>query len=117
MGTGLLELSHALIYQAPSTSGLQRNAIKVGSMIVQMVQDDLRCTENFLLYFKHLLKPTLIVSTTGYIVTAIGPYLADGKNSDAKNLNHIMGTDTRDIKTRLHYDDIMIVDRGFRDSP
>ena len=58
----------------------------------------------------------MIVTTTGYIVTAIGPYLADGKNSDAKTLNHIIGTDTQDIKMWLQDDDIMIVDRGFRDS-
>lgn len=56
------------------------------------------------------------VTTTGYIVSAIGPYLADGKNSDAKILNHIIGTDTEDIKIWLQEDDILIVDRGFRDS-
>ena len=53
MGTGLQEIFHALNCQATSTSGLQRNTNKVGSMIVQMVQDELRCTENSLLYFKH----------------------------------------------------------------
>lgn len=65
---------------------------------------------------RHLLKPMMIVTTTGYIVSAIGPYLADGKNSDAKILNHIMSTDTEEIKTCLQEDDILIVDRGFRDS-
>lgn len=65
---------------------------------------------------RHLLKPMMIVTTTGYIVSAIGPYLADGKNSDAKILNHIIGTDTEEIKTWLQEDDILIVDRGFRDS-
>ena len=58
----------------------------------------------------------MIVTTTGYIVAAIGPDLADGRNSDAKILNHIIGTDIQDIKTWLQDDDIMIVDRGFRDS-
>lgn len=58
----------------------------------------------------------MIVTTTGYIVSAIGPYLADGRNSDAKILNHIIGTDTEEIKTWLQEDDILIVDRGFRDS-
>lgn len=58
----------------------------------------------------------MIVTTTGYIVSAIGPYLADGKNSDAKILNHIMNTDTEEIKTWLQEDNILIVDRGFRDS-
>ncbi|XP_061190072.1 uncharacterized protein LOC133197912 [Saccostrea echinata] len=65
---------------------------------------------------RHLLKPMMIVTTTGYIVAAIGPYLADGKNSDANILKHIIGSDTQEIKTWLQEDDIMIVDRGFRDS-
>lgn len=58
----------------------------------------------------------MIVTTTGYIVAPIGPYLADGKNSDEKILNHIIGTDTQDIKSWLQEDDILVVDRGFRDS-
>lgn len=56
------------------------------------------------------------VTTTGYIVSAIGPYLADGEISDAKVLNHIIGTDTEEIKTWLQEDDTLIVDRGFTDS-
>ena len=68
------------------------------------------------LFQTNLLNPMMIVTTTGYIVTPIGLYLADGKNSDAKILNHIIGTDTQDIKMFLQDDDIMIVDRGFRDS-
>lgn len=65
---------------------------------------------------RHLLKSMMIVTTTGYIVSAIGPYLADGKNSDAKILNHIICTDTEEIKTWLQEDDVLIVDRVFRDS-
>lgn len=67
---------------------------------------------------RHLmLKPMMIVTTTlGYNVSAIGPYLADGKNFDAKILNHIISTDTEEIKIWLQEDDILIVDRGFRDS-
>ena len=68
------------------------------------------------LFQTNLLNPMMIVTTTGYIVAAIGPYQADGKNSDAKILNHIIGTDTQDIKMWLQDDDIMIVDRCFRDS-
>lgn len=47
----------------------------------------------------NLVKPMMIVSTTGYIVAAIGPYLADGKNSDAKILNHIFATNVQEIKS------------------
>ena len=31
-----------------------------------------------------LLKPMLVVASDGYIITVIGPYLADGKNNDAQ---------------------------------
>ena len=33
---------------------------------------------------KPLLKPMMLVATDGYILTVLGPYLADGKNSDGK---------------------------------
>lgn len=65
---------------------------------------------------RHLVKPMMIVSTTGYIMAAIGPYLADGKNSDAKILNHILATYVQEIKLWIKEDDIMIVDCGFLDS-
>lgn len=48
---------------------------------------------------RHLVKPMMIVSTTIYIVAAIGPYLADGNNSDAKILNHISATNVQEIKS------------------
>lgn len=32
---------------------------------------------------RSLVKPIVFVSTTGYIISVIGPYLSDGKNSDA----------------------------------
>lgn len=59
---------------------------------------------------KHLLKVNvMIVTTTGYIVVAIGLYLADGKKSDAKILNHIIGTDNEEINAWLQEDDVLIV--------
>lgn len=42
MGTGLQEIFHALNCPAPSANCLQQNANKVGPMIVEMVQEDLR---------------------------------------------------------------------------
>jgi hypothetical protein len=62
-----------------------------------------------------LVKPMVIVTTTGYYVSIIGPYLADSKNNDAAILNHILQTNIADIKSFLKPDDIIIVDRGFRD--
>ena len=34
---------------------------------------------------------------TGYILTGLGPNLADGKNSDAKNTEHMLKTVIRKI--------------------
>jgi len=50
----------------------------------------------------------------GYIVSIIGPYVA--KNNDASILNHIMRQNTEQVRDWLHPGDIMVVDRGFRDS-
>jgi hypothetical protein len=70
--------------------------------------------------YKHrpLVKPIMIVTTTGYIVSALGPYLADSKNSDAKILNHVIATNTEEIKQWAQPDDTLVVDRGrgFRNS-
>ena len=63
-----------------------------------------------------LVKPMMVVTTTGYIVSVLGPYLANSKNNDASILNHMVKTNTEEINTWLHEDDILVVDRGFRDS-
>lgn len=63
-----------------------------------------------------LVKPMVIVSTTGYIVSVLGPYLADHKNNDANILKHSIKTNVEDIQDWLQQDDILVVDRGFRDS-
>jgi hypothetical protein len=61
-----------------------------------------------------LVKPMVIVSTTGYFVSVVGPYIA--KNNDASILNHIMKQNVEDIRNWVQGDDIFVVDRGFRDS-
>lgn len=63
-----------------------------------------------------LVKPMMIVSTTGYIVSVLGPYHADSKNNDANILKHNFQTNMEHIKDWLQEEDILIVDRGFRDS-
>ena len=65
---------------------------------------------------RNLIKPMVIVTTTGYFVTIVGPYLADGKNSDASILKHIMQSNVEDVVNFIQKDDIFVVDRGFRDS-
>ncbi|XP_060604358.1 uncharacterized protein LOC132757169 [Ruditapes philippinarum] len=63
-----------------------------------------------------LVKPMVIVTTTGYFVTVMGPYFADSKNNDASILNHMLKTNTEEIRDFIQEDDIFVVDRGFRDS-
>lgn len=63
-----------------------------------------------------LVKPMIVVTTSGYIVSVLGPYLADSKNSDAKILTHMIETNVEEIKDWIQEDDIFIVDRGFRDA-
>ncbi|WAR15680.1 hypothetical protein MAR_005785 [Mya arenaria] len=58
----------------------------------------------------------VIVTTSGHYMSVLGPYLSDGKNNDAKILNHIINTNVEDIKSYVHPGDIFVVDRGFRDS-
>lgn len=37
-----------------------------------------------------LVKPMVIVTSTGYIVDVFGPYFADGNNNDAQILNNLL---------------------------
>ncbi|XP_062587204.1 uncharacterized protein LOC134248846 [Saccostrea cucullata] len=63
-----------------------------------------------------LVKAMVVVTTTGYYVTAVGPYLADIKNNDANILTHMLKSNVEDIKHWVHENDIFVVDRGFRDA-
>ena len=64
---------------------------------------------------RNLVKPTLIVSSTGYIVELIEPYLA--RNNDAMILNHFMKSSQGELlKTLLGPNGVLLADRGYRDS-
>jgi hypothetical protein len=63
-----------------------------------------------------LVKPMVVVTTTGYFVTVVGPYLSDAKNNDASILKHMINTNVEDIKSWVREDDIFVVDIGFRDA-
>ncbi|XP_076085751.1 uncharacterized protein LOC143056545 [Mytilus galloprovincialis] len=63
-----------------------------------------------------LVKPMVFVTTSGYIISVIGPYYSDGKNNDAQIMKHIIQHDIEEFKKWVAEDDIMIVDRGFRDA-
>lgn len=58
----------------------------------------------------------VMVTTTGYFVSILGPYLADRSNNDASILSHIINSNAESIRSWLSEDDIFIVDRGFRDA-
>ncbi|XP_061196000.1 uncharacterized protein LOC133204277 [Saccostrea echinata] len=61
-----------------------------------------------------LVKPMIIVSTTGHFISVMGPYLA--RNNDASIIKHIMKSNVEDIRNWVQEEDIFIIDRGFRDS-
>jgi hypothetical protein len=65
-----------------------------------------------------LVKPMVVVTTTGYFIAILGLYMADTKNNDGSILNHMLASNVnvQDIKNWIQNDDIFIVDRGFRDS-
>ncbi|CAF3738772.1 unnamed protein product [Rotaria socialis] len=64
---------------------------------------------------RSLLKPMLIVSTTGYIIACIGPFLSNYSNNDASIMQNILHRNTDGIRNWLNEDDVIVVDRGFRD--
>ncbi|CAG2205759.1 unnamed protein product [Mytilus edulis] len=63
-----------------------------------------------------LLKPMVVTSTDGYILSILGPYLADGKNNDASIVQHMMRSNDENMMKWFKKDDILILDRGFRDA-
>ena len=63
-----------------------------------------------------LVKPMVVVTTTGYFIAILGLYMADVKNNDGSILNHMLASNVQDIKNWIENEDIFIVDRGFRDS-
>ena len=57
-----------------------------------------------------------MTTTTGYILTIFGPFCSDFHNNDASILKHVMLNNYEDILSWVQENDIMILDRGFRDS-
>lgn len=62
---------------------------------------------------RNLVKPMMIVSTTGYIVDIIHPYLA--RNNDAMIFRDFMDTSGDDLVELLGDEGVILADRGFRD--
>ena len=59
---------------------------------------------------RQLFKPMVVVTTTGYIVSVLGPYFSDGKNNDASILNHFLKNNMEDIRTC-----VIFFDRSYKD--
>lgn len=62
-----------------------------------------------------LVKPMMIVTSDGYILDILGPFLADGKNNDAAILYQHLREGEGLLKW-AHENDILVLDRGFSDS-
>ncbi|CAF5085912.1 unnamed protein product, partial [Rotaria magnacalcarata] len=57
----------------------------------------------------------MIVASDGYIISAIGPFLADRTHNDAEITKNIIYNNKEGITDWLRSEDHIIVDRGFRD--
>lgn len=65
---------------------------------------------------RHLLKPTLVVAPDGYILMIFGPYFSDAQNNDAEILRQEFERDADTLKDWFQDDDIVLVDKGYRDT-
>ena len=63
-----------------------------------------------------LVKPFVITTTDSYTVDVMGPYLSNGKYNYASIIKHIVTSNSNGIMNFLKEDDVLIVDRGFRDA-
>ena len=62
-----------------------------------------------------LVKMMMIVTTKGYIISALGPYYSDSKNTDSMMTKHIFYNNREQVRQWLQDGDVFVVDRGFRD--
>jgi len=63
----------------------------------------------------NLFKPMMVVTPSGYILAADGLYFADNGNTDAEILKAMLSS-SESIMTVLQENDVLLLDRGFRDS-
>ena len=65
---------------------------------------------------KSLLKLMMIVATDDYILTVLGPNSCGWEKSDAKITEHMLKSNVEDITNWFEENDVLVVDRGFRDA-
>lgn len=63
-----------------------------------------------------LVKPMVVTATDGYIISILGPFFANGRNNDASILKYMVKSNEENLLQWFKKDDILILDRGFRDS-
>ena len=61
---------------------------------------------------RHVIKPMMVLNTTGYNMSVMGPNV--GKSNDASILNHVVAENVKEFRAWLREDDVAVVDRGFR---
>ena len=58
----------------------------------------------------------VVTATDGYIISILGPFFANGRNNDASILKYMVKSNEENLLQWFKKDDILILDRGFRDS-
>ena len=58
----------------------------------------------------------IVTSTDGYILSVFGPFLTDAINNDASIIKHCLFENKGGMLNWLVDDDVVILDRGFRDA-
>ena len=70
----------------------------------------------FFIAYRNTKKSCSVFLKDGYILCALGPFFSNHKNNDAFILKRCLYKNEQDIINWLDKDDILIVDRGFRDA-
>lgn len=65
---------------------------------------------------KHLVKPSMITASDGYILDIQGPYFSNAANNDAKILLNEFNRDVNGMRNWFRQQDICVLDRGYRDA-
>ncbi|CAF3033765.1 unnamed protein product [Rotaria sp. Silwood2] len=52
----------------------------------------------------------------GYIISSLGPFFTDSLNNDAAILKHCILNDEQQVLSWLRDNDVLVLDRGFRDT-
>lgn len=107
--------SHIITYSSISAIYIRPGhaSSKCGGRLYLYLHTKESAVQSYILHYKHrpLVKP-MFVSTSGYFRSVIGPYYSNGKNPETHNSEW----HTKEFKQCVCENDVIIVDRGFRDS-